>query len=130
MIADMSGKPLVWSLHSNSNTSTTTTSTTTSSSSDGGSSDSNSEGVLETLYQLHEDWIALEKSNGYELQQLLDEDAVEVRLQMIQVVKSIRNTPAKASGKYSYHAITAMTAVCMCYACSIISYSCVSCHSN
>jgi hypothetical protein len=93
MIADMSGKPLVW-IH-NSNTTTATTSTTDSKDS---SSSEVSEGVLETLYKLHEDWIALEK-NGYELQQQLDEDAVEVRLQMIEVVKSIRNTPAKASGK-------------------------------
>jgi hypothetical protein len=89
MIADMSGKPLVW-LHS--------INTATTSNSDSNDSSEVSEGVLETLYKLHKDWITLEKS-GYKLQQQLDEDAVEVRLQMIEVVKSIRSTPAKASGK-------------------------------
>jgi hypothetical protein len=94
MIADMSGKPLVW-IHNSNNTANTSNSDSNDSVS---SSSEASEGVLETLYELHEDWIALE-TNGYELQQQLDEDAVEVRLQMIEVVKSIRNTPAKASGK-------------------------------
>ena len=99
MVADLNGKPLVWQ----NNTAQHTTDTTASHQQQQqlqslSQAESQQSGVLETLFQLHENWTRLEKS-GYALVHPMGEDSAAVRASMMATVTAIRDDATKRAGK-------------------------------